>query len=94
VPRCWVRAFLRQHPDLKSKFVLIRDRKRVKAQTPEIFNDLFDLFKEEREKFKVNDDDVYNLDEKGVIIGMANKVKVIISKYEKNPYLTHLGNRE
>jgi hypothetical protein len=26
-------------------------------------------------------------------MGMANKLKVIISKY-KNPYLTHSGNRE
>jgi hypothetical protein len=72
----------------------MRDRKRVKAQTPEGFNHWFNLFKEQKEKFEVNNNDVYNLDEKGVMIGIANKLKVIISKYEKNLYLTHSGNRE
>jgi S-adenosylmethionine hydrolase len=42
----------------------------------------------------VYNDDTYNIDKKGVIIGIAPKVKVIILKHEKNPYSTYLGNRE
>jgi hypothetical protein len=89
----WTRGFLCRHPHLRSKFVSIRDRKRVKAQDPEIISDWFRLFKEQKETYQVHDDDVYNLDEKGVIIGMANKLKCIISKYD-NPYSTYSGNRE
>ena len=66
----------------------------MKAQDPEIFRHWFQLFKEQKEKYRVSDDDIYNLDKKGVIIGMANNIRVIISKYEKNPYSTHSGNRE
>lgn len=90
----WVTAFLRRHPDIKSKFVSMRDRKRVVAQTPEIFLYWFYLFKEQVEKYSVAEEDIYNLDEKGVMIGMGNKIRVILSKYKKNPYSTHSGNRE
>jgi hypothetical protein len=89
----WTRGFLSRHPHLRSKFVSIRDRKRIKAQDLETISDWFRLFKEQKETYQVHDNNVYNLDKKGVIIGMANKLKCIISKYN-NSYSTYSGNRE
>ena len=54
----------------------------------------FNLYLEQKRKYQVRDDDTYSLDEKGVLMGIAGKVRVILSKYEKNPYSTHPGNRE
>ena len=90
----WQSSFLRRHSELKSKFVAPRDRKRYMAQSRENFMRWFNLYLEQKTKYQVHDDDTYNLDEKGVMMGVAGKVRVVLSKYEKNPYSTHPGNRE
>ena len=90
----WQSSFLRRHPELKSKFVAPRDRRRYIAQSRENFMHWFNLYLEQKRKYQVHDDDTWNLDEKGVMMGIAGKVRVILSKYEKNPYSTHPGNRE
>jgi len=91
----WQSAFLRRHPDLKSKISSPRARDRFLAQDHGIFNHWFDLFLEQKEKYCVHDDDVYNMDEKGVMLGVAGKVAVIIPKTEKNPHTSNgSGNRD
>jgi hypothetical protein len=42
----------------------------------------------------VADDDIYNFDEKGVMMGIASKVSILVNKSEKSPYSTQAGNRE
>jgi hypothetical protein len=37
---------------------------------------------------------IYNMDEKGFMIGIANKCKVICWRNKKNPHLIHNGSRE
>jgi hypothetical protein len=91
---CWQGAFLRRHPELKSKFVTPRDRKRYLAQSRDNFLHWFNMYLQQKRQHQVHDDDTWNLDEKGVMMGIAGKVRVILSKYEKNPYSTHPGNRE
>jgi hypothetical protein len=90
----WQSSFLRRHPELKSKFVPPRDRKRYLAQSRDSFLHWFHMYLRQKTQHQVHDDDTWNLDEKGVMTGVAGKVRVILSKYEKNPYSTHPGNRE
>jgi DDE superfamily endonuclease/Tc5 transposase DNA-binding domain/helix-turn-helix, Psq domain len=90
----WQDAFLGRHPELKSKFVRPRDRKRYLAQSRDNFLHWFNMYHQQKVQHQVHDDDTWNLDEKGVMVGVAGKVRVILSKYEKNPYSTHPGNRE
>jgi hypothetical protein len=91
----WQSRFLRRHPELKSKISSPRARDRFLAQDHGIFNHWFDLFLEQKEKYCVHDDDVYNMDEKGVMLGVAGKVAVIIPKTEKNPHTSNgSGNRD
>jgi hypothetical protein len=69
-----------------------RDRDRFLAQDRDIFNHWFDLFIEHKTRYQVCDDDIYNIDEKGIMLGVAGKVRVIIPKTEKNPH-TSTGSR-
>ena len=64
------------------------------AQTPKIINYWFKLYLELKARFEVDDDDVYNFDKKGVMIGVTGKVRILVDKTEKNPYTTQAGNRE
>ena len=40
------------------------------------------------------DEDTYNMDKKNFIIEVAGSIKVIISKYEKQAFVTQSGNQE
>ena len=90
----WTDAFLRRHPDIKTKFVTRLDKSRSEAQDLEIFSNWFDLYWTTISKYNIKKRNRYNMDEKGLLPGMIGKVKVMISKYEKKGYMTQPGNRE
>ena len=53
------------------------------------------MFLKQKEAYRVHDDDIYNIDEKGIILSVASKVAVIIPKIEKNLHTsTSLGNQD
>jgi hypothetical protein len=90
----WTDNFLRRYPMLKSKFVSGLDKERALAQDPSILMAWFELFKSTILKYDIHLDDIYNMDEKGVMMGDIGKVKVIISRDERQHYMTQCGNRE
>ena len=87
----WQGAFFKRWPQIKTKFVSAKDYKRFLAEDYDSFEHWFQLYKREKTANNVADCDVWNLDEKGVMLGVA---RVIISKHEKNPHTTQSGNRE
>jgi hypothetical protein len=91
----WHLSFLQRHPDLKSMISSPRSVDRIVAQDRGTFIRWFNLFLEQKEKYHVHEDDVYNMDEKGVALGVAGKQRVIIPKTEKNPHTSGgSGSRE
>jgi DDE superfamily endonuclease len=91
----WHLSFLQRHPDLKSKISAPRSMDRILAQDRSTFIAWFDLFLKQKKQYEVYDDDVYNMDEKGVALGVAGKQRVIIPKTEKNPHTSGgSGSRE
>jgi len=90
----WQGAFFTRWPQIKSKFIGPKDYKRFLAEDYDSFEHWFQLYKREKTVNSVADCDVWNLDEKGVMLGVTGKARVIISKHDKNPHTTHSGNRE
>ena len=88
----WISQFLARHLLLKAKFVNGLDKTRVSSQDPSIISAWFDLFAKHR--VDVEDEDIYNMDEKGIMTGANEAVKCIISKYEKKTFMTAEGSRE
>ena len=84
----WHLKFFSRYPNLESKFALLRDRKRYYAEKPEIINYQLKLYDKIKRKYKVDDDDVYNFDEKGVMQGVAGKLEVLILK-QKRTYIIY-----
>jgi len=46
------------------------------------------------EQYKIDLVDIYNIDEKGYMMGVIAKCRVVVSKHGKNKYMTQCGNRE
>ena len=55
------------------------------AQEPEILRGWFELFESIKRQYQIQDEDIYNMDEKGFMQGFIAKLRVIISKHEKKP---------
>ena len=90
----WQQYFLHRHPDLQAKYCRTLDQERLLAANEEIFQHRFDLFLFMKEKHGILDEDIYNMDEKGFMIGVATSAKVVISKHEKQAFSAQSGNRE
>jgi hypothetical protein len=90
----WTQGFLRRHPDLKSRFVPLLDKDRVVAEDPDQIQRYFELFQATKAKYNIHDDDVYNMDKKGVMMGVIAKLRVVVSRKNKKPYMTQQGKRE
>jgi hypothetical protein len=91
----WTEQFLLRHPSLKSKFVGGLDKTRVSAQDPSIISAWFELVDiHGGNNGDVEKENIWNMDEKGIMMGANEKVKCIISKHEKKVFMTTTGNRE
>ena len=83
----WTTSFLSQHPDLKKKFVVGLDKERSLAQNPDIITNWFQLFYDVVKEYNIDSNNIYNINEKGILMGIIKKVKVLVSKYKKNHYI-------
>lgn len=70
------------------KFMTGLDKERVNAEDPAIVADWFKLFERTITMYNVHIDDIYNMDEKGCMIGVIGKCKVIISQHKRKQYIT------
>ncbi len=90
----WQAAFFRRHPEIKSMFTRPRDKHRFLATDYEILEHFFELYRATVDKYGIREDDIYNMDEKGVAIRKIGSVRCIVSKGVERPLLPHDGNRE
>jgi len=90
----WTEQYIDRHPQLKSKFVSALDKECAEAQDQDIFRHWFELYKTTVEKYSIQPYNRYNIDKKGIMMGLIRKVRVIVSKYDKKIYMTQSENRE
>jgi len=90
----WQERFFLRYPELKTKYLNRLDKNRFAAQDPIIISTWFDLFNNVIKEYYIQPSDIYNIDEKGFIVGMLQKTKVIISKYKMAKYFIEPGNKE
>ncbi len=90
----WVSKFLARHPSLQSKFSIPKDLDRIVAENPDVMTKWFDLFSAQVRQYGIEEEDIYNMDEKGYAMGLIGKARVIVSKYEWVAYMMQDGNKE
>ncbi len=79
----WVSEYLTHHPTLQPKYYCTLDQGRFVAQNEDIIQDWFNLYRFIKAEHGILNEDTYNMDENGYIIGIASSSKVIFSKYQK-----------
>lgn len=90
----WPKRFLKRHPDLKIKKTQGLESARAKALNQFAVGGFFDMLDELIKEYDILPKNIYNMDEKGVQLGIGAKVAVIVDRDQKTAYSIEDGNRE
>jgi hypothetical protein len=95
----WVDRFVQRHPDqLMSKWTTAMENSRHKANSGRKYSLYFDLLREKIEQYHIEPRHMYNMDEKGFMLGVVGHSKRIFSRtsYEEGKRRSAIqdGSRE
>jgi RecB family endonuclease NucS len=91
----WAANFVKRRPELKVKFNRKYDYKRALCEDPEVIRGWFQLVENTKAKYGILDEDTYNFDESGFIMGMISTRAVVTgSERRGRPKSVQQGNRE
>ncbi|KAI0996722.1 hypothetical protein K3495_g11460 [Podosphaera aphanis] len=90
VGKNWVYRFLLRHPQIKGMTGKPLDKARVEAATPELIDSFYTLFESVKRDFHILPENIWNMDEHGLGLGICTKQRIIgasdkISTYRKSP---------
>ncbi|PWI64139.1 hypothetical protein PCL_12105 [Purpureocillium lilacinum] len=70
VGKLWAHRFVKRRPELQTRFSRRYDYQRAKCEDPNIIGPWFDLIRNTKAKYGILNDDTYNFDETGFLMGM------------------------
>jgi DDE superfamily endonuclease/Tc5 transposase DNA-binding domain len=95
VGKNWTSNFVRRQPDLRTRFNRAIDYQRVLSEDPDAYNAWFRLVRNTIDKYGIQEEDIYNFDETGFVMGQISSEMVVTSSERQNrPRTTQQGNRE
>jgi hypothetical protein len=90
----WWRRFLNRHPDLRIILSHPMESARMKALNPTTVKEWFDLLKATITEYNIPTELIYNMDEKGLMLGVGGQVAVIVDRDQKSVNTPDDGNWE
>lgn len=94
IGRDWPTNFIKRKPEIKSKFNRKYDYARALCEDPQKIQAWFLLVQNVRAKYGILDEDIFNFDETGYMLGIASTTKVVTSVDRPKPKQIQPGNRE
>ena len=82
----WVSRFLKRHEDeLVNHYITAMDASRKRADSVLYYSLYFDALERKMKEYEIQEEDIYNMDEKGFLIGILPKGKRVFSRrtYER-----------
>ena len=91
----WPSTFVKRHPELTVKFNRKYDYKRALCEDPEVLQGWFGLVANVKAKYGIQDEDTYNFDETGFMMGQISQGAVVTASERRGrPKAVQPGNRE
>jgi hypothetical protein len=91
----WPANLIKRSPELKMRFDRKIDYQRAVNEDPEIIGGWFRLVRNTINKYGITDDDIFNFDETGFMMGIAATAKVVTASERRHrPKSIQPGNRE
>lgn len=90
----WLRSFQERNPSVASILGRKIDASRANAATPQQIQAFLDLFEETRKRLNIQHEDIWNMDETGLALGVCENSQVFASSKKKKTYVKTPENRE
>jgi hypothetical protein len=90
----WVSRFLNRNPDLAAKLSTSLERQRAYTKDPHLLQDFYSKLGRLIRYHRLKPFQIFNMDEKGFLMGLASKAKVLCRRGRRNLRVTHDGKRE
>jgi Tc5 transposase DNA-binding domain len=90
----WLDRFIKRHSKLQVRFSQRLERQRSAASNPRVLEHHFKLWHKTLKEYKIKEANIWNMDEKGFLLRISAKCRMICRKGRKNPKYTQDGNRE
>jgi RecB family endonuclease NucS len=95
VGKKWAANFVKRRPELKVKFNRKYDYSRALCEDPEVIQGWFRLVQNTKAKYGIQDEDTYNFDETGFMMGVISTGSVVTAADRRGrPKTVQQGNRE
>jgi hypothetical protein len=95
VGESWVDRFKERHKDdLKVKWTTGLEKCRAECLNPTLVNEFYDLLEQVVADYNIPSENIWNMDEKGIQLGVGKKVKAFVDRDQKTLYSVEDGNRE
>jgi hypothetical protein len=91
----WASNFVKRILELKMRFNRRLDYQRAQNEDPDIMKGWFELVRNTIAKYGIHEDDIYNMDEVGFLMGLIATAKVVTASERRHrPKAIQPGNRE
>ena len=70
VSKLWAYNFVKRQPELRTRYTRRYDYQRAKCKDPKVVGEWFALVQNVKAKYGIVDDDIYNFDETGFMMGI------------------------
>jgi hypothetical protein len=95
VGKLWAHNFVKRQPEIRTRFTRRYDYQRAKCEDPKVIREWFTLVRNMMAKYGIVDDDVYNFDETGFMMGIIFAGMVVTTSDGRGKAkLAQPGNRE
>jgi hypothetical protein len=95
VGKLWAHNFVKRQPELQTRWTRRYDYQRAKCEDPKVIGDWFSLVRNVKAKYGIVDDDIYNFDETGFMMGIIFAGMVVTTSDGRGKAkLAQPGNRE
>jgi hypothetical protein len=94
IGKSWPQQFLSRHPDLKIKATTGLEKCRAKALNKMAVDGFFHILEQVTQEFKIKPQNAWNVDKKGVQIGIGIKTAAIVDRDQATVYSIEDRNRE
>ncbi|KAI1001494.1 hypothetical protein K3495_g6698 [Podosphaera aphanis] len=82
----WISSFLKRNKKISLVVGRKIDARRASAATPENLNAFFDLFRRTCDRLHVPTEDIWNMDETGIALGVYSNSQVLASSKKRKMY--------
>jgi hypothetical protein len=94
VGKTWIKRFMARHPDLHQRWTSVLEACRASSLNKTVVQKFYDIIEELINEYQIPPENIYNMDEKGIQMGIGKRIWAIVDRDQKEVQQTENGDCE